>query len=256
MKYDIFISYSRKDLDVIQTVYNRLVAEGFNVWIDRQGLYSGDQFKREITKAIINSRVLIYFSSEHANKSSWTASEIGVAREFHIPIMPVRLDNTPYSEEVLLDLVNLNFTDFSVESQRPQRLEELVRSLLRFYPPSKEKEPADEPVQPQAPVQELAPAPTPAVSLQPLIDEFSETYLSLCNRYPLIPRTVREAGDVAAVVRDICRCGAIGIPSRFPEMSLKEQVDILETFYRDDEVRLALATGLEVRLAAEGNYRS
>ena len=53
MKYDIFISYSRRDLDIVRDFYERLSAEGFRVWIDMKGLYSGDQFKRELTQAII-----------------------------------------------------------------------------------------------------------------------------------------------------------------------------------------------------------
>lgn len=243
MKYDIFISYSRRDLDVVRAVYERLIAEGFNVWIDMQGLLSGDQFKREITKAIINSRVLVFFSSEQSNHSSWTASEIGVAREFKIPILPVRIDNTPYGEEILLDLVNLNYTDYSVESERPAKLERFIASLKRNYPPQEEKK-ADEPT----PLKE-EPTPPAGPSVQEITEEFEEAYRIVCSRYPLLRRTVRGSEDIPACVNDICRCTAIGLPASFPRMKPADQVGLLEAYHRDDHVRLALATYLELVLS-------
>ena len=245
MKYDIFISYSRRNLDIVRAFYDRLCAEGFNVWIDMKGLYSGDQFKREITKAIIGSRVLVFFSSEQSNRSIWTASEIGVAREFKIPILPVRIDDTPYSEEVLLDLVNLNYTDYTVESERPRRLNEFIESLKRNYPPS--GQPAGEAgLPPPAKVRtEPVRRADPGV-LQALTDEFKDAYLPVCNRYPIFPRTIRRSEDVAAAVSDICRCVAVDIPTEFLKMSLADQVGLLEAYDRDDQVRLALAIFLEL----------
>lgn len=256
MKHDIFISYSRRDLDIVRVVYERLVAEGFNVWIDMKGLLSGDQFKREITKAIINARVLVFFSSEQSNRSIWTASEIGVAREFKIPILPVRIDNTPYSEEILLDLVNLNYTDYTVESQRPGKLDEFIASLKRNYPPQAQAEtpaPTPAPTAAPTPVQKLAetpvitePTPSPSVSPQALTEEFEEAYRIVCARYPILSRPVRRSEDIPVCVNDICRCIAIGLPARFPQMNLADQIGLLEAYDRDDQVRLALATYLEL----------
>ena len=256
MKYDIFISYSRRDLDIVRPFYERLCTEGFNVWIDMKGLYSGDQFKREITKAIIASRVLVFFSSEQSNRSIWTASEIGVAREFKIPILPVRIDNTPYSEEVLLDLVNLNYTDFTVESERPRKMDEFIESLKRNYPPSG-KSTGESPAPAAAPQPEpVRTQPTPHADpgvIQALTEEFKDVYTTVCNRYPILPRTIRRGEDVAAAVTDICRCAAVGVPQYFPQLNLADQVGLLEAYDRDDQVRLALATFLE--LVQEGGIR-
>ena len=264
MKYDVFISYSRRDLDIVRVVYERLVAEGFNVWIDMKGLLSGDQFKREITKAIINARVLVFFSSEQSNRSIWTASEIGVAREFKIPILPVRIDNTPYSDDILLDLVNLNYTDYTVESERPAKLEEFVASLKRNYPPQAVQEsekaptPAPEPAPAPAPAPAPVPAPAPPVNTEPtppagpsaqsLTEEFEEAYRIVCARYPILSRPVRRSEDIPVCVNDICRCAAIGLPATFPQMKPADQVGLLEAYDRDDQVRLALATYLELVL--------
>lgn len=43
-KYDLFISYSRKDTDVVKSIVTKLQTHGFTVWIDENGVESGDAF--------------------------------------------------------------------------------------------------------------------------------------------------------------------------------------------------------------------
>ena len=52
MEHDIFISYSRKDTAIVDQFVDRLSEAGYRVWIDRDGIYSGDQFKAKIVRAI------------------------------------------------------------------------------------------------------------------------------------------------------------------------------------------------------------
>ena len=64
MKYDVFVSYSRKDTKIVDEFVNRLESEGVRVWIDRDGVESGDAFKRVIVNAIKESALFMFFSSE------------------------------------------------------------------------------------------------------------------------------------------------------------------------------------------------
>ena len=50
--YDIFISYSRTDALIVDDVVSRLEQHGFRIWIDKNGIESGDAFKRVIVKAV------------------------------------------------------------------------------------------------------------------------------------------------------------------------------------------------------------
>lgn len=59
-KYDIFISYSRKDTEKVNSVVALLENNGFNVWIDRDGIESGDAFTSVIVNAIENSEVFLF----------------------------------------------------------------------------------------------------------------------------------------------------------------------------------------------------
>ena len=108
-KYDIFISYSGHDANVVNEFVNRLEHEGFRLWIDREGIQSGDAFKRIILQAIKKSDVVLFFSSQYSNQSSWTAKEIGVAVKYKKHVIPILLDGSNYNEEVEFDLINLDF---------------------------------------------------------------------------------------------------------------------------------------------------
>ena len=127
--YDIFISYSRKDKKIVDTFVSRLQKEGFSIWIDRKGIESGDAFKSVIVKAISDSNVVLFFSSEASNQSKWTAKEIGLATEFSKPIIPIKLDSAKYGSEVMFDLVNLDYIDYTDPFRRNDMMEKLISVL-------------------------------------------------------------------------------------------------------------------------------
>jgi hypothetical protein len=154
MKYDIFISYSRRDTALVNEFYDRLVALGYSVWIDKDGIESGDAFKKVIVNAIKESRLLVFFSSASSNASTWTAKEIGVAVMEGVPIVPVKLDKSTYNDDVYFDLVNLDFTDYSSVRERNMQMERFLKSVQNKIPLSAEKseEPVRKPsVKPEAP---------------------------------------------------------------------------------------------------------
>lgn len=128
--YDIFISYSRKDSDIVLKYVDFLEQQGFKVWIDRNGIYSGEAFKSVITKAIIESNIFLFFSSASSNTSPWVEKEIGVAVYKNKHIIPIKIDNSEYSNEVLLDLVNLDFIVHKNDMTMGCNM--LVRSIMRY----------------------------------------------------------------------------------------------------------------------------
>lgn len=126
---DIFISYSRYDFDVVNELVTSLEQEGYSIWIDRDGIESGDDFKRVILKAIKESKVVLFFSSEHSNVSNWTAKEIGVAVKYKKHIIPMMLDESNFNEAVEFDLINLDYVDYSKASTRLAMRERLCKTL-------------------------------------------------------------------------------------------------------------------------------
>lgn len=61
MKYDIFISYSRKDFKVVSKIAQKVSDAGYSVWMDVDGIESGDEFKSKIAFAIKNSKLFLFW---------------------------------------------------------------------------------------------------------------------------------------------------------------------------------------------------
>ena len=88
MKYDVFISYSRRDYidenkqiipgNIISQIKELFDKNNISYWLDEQG-HSGQEFAHLITGKIKESSLFMFVSSEHSNRSEWTSREIAVA---------------------------------------------------------------------------------------------------------------------------------------------------------------------------------
>lgn len=128
-EYDVFISYSRKDSELVLGIANKLTECGYNVWIDQDGIESGDAFKSVIVKAIKRSQLFLFFSSKTANESPWTVKEVNMAVHLKKFIIPVKLDNTEYDDSLLFDLVGLDYISYFENQEKGLR--ELLRSVKK-----------------------------------------------------------------------------------------------------------------------------
>ena len=107
--YDIFISYSNKDSQIVHKYAKFLEDYGYKVWYDVKGLYGGAKFAGEIADAIEASQLFVFFSSENSNKSEWTKGEIFMAQKFGKQILPVKLDDSDYEKSVMIVLLPLHY---------------------------------------------------------------------------------------------------------------------------------------------------
>ena len=113
-----------------------LERHGLKVWIDRNGIYSGDKFKGLITQAIIDSGMVLFFSSTNSNASPWVEKEISVAVHMNKTIIPIKLDQSNYNVEFLMDLVDLDFVLYngSVESTSDVILKSIMHNKRSLAP--------------------------------------------------------------------------------------------------------------------------
>lgn len=165
MKYDVFVSYSRKDTKIVDEFVNRLEAEGIRVWIDRDGIESGDAFKRVIVNAIKESALFIFFSSVSSNASPWTTKEVSIAVHYDKSIIPIKIDRTIYNEDIEFDLVNLDYIDYTEESLRQPMMDKLVRTIKSKLPRREENVVTDTEVKPQTEARECTLVAPKSVSL-------------------------------------------------------------------------------------------
>jgi small GTP-binding protein len=99
-KYDVFVSHSSKDKDVVRTVAERLRTDGLKVWLDEWELKPGDHVQAKIEEGLENSRVLLLCMSANAFGSDWAQLE-AVTFRFRDPLnnkrrfILLRLDEAP-----------------------------------------------------------------------------------------------------------------------------------------------------------------
>ena len=81
MARDIFISYSRQDLNKVKAIKKEIEkATGAQCWMDLQGIESGSpEFDSAITEGINNCKVFLFMRSENSMKSTWAIQEINFA---------------------------------------------------------------------------------------------------------------------------------------------------------------------------------
>ena len=145
-KYDIFVSYSRKNSNEVLSVVKKLQGRGFALWIDMDGIESGDAFKSVIVRAIKNSEIFLFFSSKESNESLWTVKEVNAAVHLKKYIIPIKLDDAEYNDSILFDLVGLDFVDLTLEEKREAALNKLINTLKgKVKPSEKDATPSQKP---------------------------------------------------------------------------------------------------------------
>ena len=113
MTHQVFISYSRKDPETaVQRVQSLLGDHGYSYWIDKDGMLSHDSFKGVLRDAIKASSVVLFLSSVHSNASKYVAKEIGLAVKYDKPVIPLMLDDAPFSKSIEFDLSDIDRLDF------------------------------------------------------------------------------------------------------------------------------------------------
>ena len=141
MKYDVFISYSRKDYvdsnqnvipgNIVSKIKEFLQANNFTYWFDEDGIYYGDVFPKVIAEAIHDSEIFLFVSTENSNASKWTTHELAVAKHLGKKTIPFRVDNSKYDKSILLYLAPLDYIDY--EKNPNKAFDSLLATINHHY---------------------------------------------------------------------------------------------------------------------------
>ncbi|HLQ44017.1 MAG TPA: toll/interleukin-1 receptor domain-containing protein [Planctomycetaceae bacterium] len=78
--FDVFLSHSSRDKDVIRELAERLKRDGLRVWFDQWEIKPGDSIPSKIEEGLEHSRVLVLCMSANALGSDWAPLEVGTFR--------------------------------------------------------------------------------------------------------------------------------------------------------------------------------
>ena len=107
----VFMSYSRRDKDVMWRVVKFLRNQGINVWVDNEKLIPGTPiWEEEIEKAIKSASVIVVVMSPDSKNSEWVRREISLADQEHKNILPILVRGDEDSS-ITLRLVTRQYVD-------------------------------------------------------------------------------------------------------------------------------------------------
>jgi hypothetical protein len=97
----VFLCHATADKPAVHTLYDHLLADGFDAWLDEEKLLPGQNWREEIPKAVRDSEIILVCLSRHSiNKEGYVQKEIKIALdtadekpEGTIFIIPARLDD-------------------------------------------------------------------------------------------------------------------------------------------------------------------
>jgi TIR domain len=107
----IFISYSRKDINFVRKLAGDLEQAGYEVWWDLTDLRGGDDWVRVIPSAIESSQFVIVVLSPNSVISDWVEKEYAQALSLRKRIIPIMLAQT----RIPFALNTINYVDFTGE---------------------------------------------------------------------------------------------------------------------------------------------
>lgn len=127
MYQDIFISYSRKDIQQAKRIKAEIEERtSLKCWMDMDGIESGSQFEDVIISAIDNANVILFLLSENSMHSKWTKDEVRYAYETGKKVVPVNIDGCTPRGWFLFRFSGRDIIDYSVQDQRNKLMEDLA----------------------------------------------------------------------------------------------------------------------------------
>ena len=94
MRYRIFVSYAREDLEIARKIVNHLKKLKYKVIWD-QNLPGGSKYSEETKDYIAYSHVFILLHTKFSKKAPWVHQEAGYALGVGVPVLPLYIGKPP-----------------------------------------------------------------------------------------------------------------------------------------------------------------
>lgn len=130
MKRDVFISYSRRNIDRVMEIKSQIDSQcGTECWIDLKGIESGSEmFLRDIVGGIDACKVFLFMLSRESMESEYALLELNYAKEQGKRVVLVNIDDCCMTGVFLF---KYSLTDTIAWNNPPQR-EKLQRDIARW----------------------------------------------------------------------------------------------------------------------------
>lgn len=139
MKRDVFISYSRKNMERVKEIKGLIDTQcGTDCWIDLKGIESGSEmFLRDIVGGIDACKVFLFMLSRESMESEYALKELKYAKMTEKRVVLVNIDGCKMTGVFLFEY---SLTDTIAWNDQSQR-EKLLRDVSRWVGDNKTEPP-------------------------------------------------------------------------------------------------------------------
>jgi len=136
MAHDVFISYSSKDKPVADAACATLESSGVRCWIAPRDVSPGMPYAESLVNGLSNSRLMVLVFSANSNRSPQVLREVERAVSKGLPILPLRIEDAPMSQEMEFYISSQHWLDALTPplERHLARLRESVNALLSAQP--------------------------------------------------------------------------------------------------------------------------
>lgn len=141
-KYDVFISYSRKDASIADKITAAFDNAGITYFIDREGISGGMEFPAVIAKAIRESHIFLFLASKNSYESRFTQSEIVYAfnKKQKQNIIPYIIDGSKMPDELEFTFSAINWRRIEEHPIDTTLVDDIFLKIGKNRKPSEEAE--------------------------------------------------------------------------------------------------------------------
>lgn len=135
MERDIFISYSRRDINVVHSIMSEIECEtGGKCWQDLDAIYADEQdYLDKIVEGIETCKVFLFMLSKSSQESEHAIGELTAAfkqqKEKGIHVVVVNIDDCEMSMKFTIKYTTQNIISWSDSSQKERLISDLKRWL-------------------------------------------------------------------------------------------------------------------------------
>lgn len=123
----IFISYSRKDTKIVDSIHKKLSESGFDIWLDSEDVQGGDLWRRQIVEGISSCLAFVIVLSPNSVQSNNVRKELDIAEGKGRKIYPVMISTVSIPSEMEYQLAGVQIVDLVTNMENG--LNRLVESL-------------------------------------------------------------------------------------------------------------------------------
>lgn len=133
----IFISYSRRDVEIVDKIVAALEQAGMSVWIDREDIRAGNSWRVQIVEAIDTCDAFVLMLSGNSAISTNVHKEVILSQDSARTLFITMLEPTKPPAEIRYQLAGLQFIDFQAlgfDKSTAQLIDALKAHLKKLRP--------------------------------------------------------------------------------------------------------------------------